>query len=131
MKLNYKILLVFVLVIGLMVWNTMTQEGINDLKGDFEEIAAYRNENNTGPILRVYAVTVKDTLWSQMQQYGDYMLHSKLGNTKVYFFPKGVPVPKELNPGRISFPAEFNEYCLAKYEKNASGLVNFNKYPLR
>jgi hypothetical protein len=56
------ILIIVVAVITLWVLkDTFTQTSASDLKGGFTEIASYRNENNTGPIQRIYAVTVKDT----------------------------------------------------------------------
>ncbi len=131
MKLNDKILLAAVLVLGIVMWNSFSQDGVGDLRGGFEEVASYRNENNTGPIQRVYIVSVEDTLWSEMRQYGDYMLHSKLGNTKVYFFHKDAEIPTTAVRGDVNFSTAFNENCLAKYEKNASGLVRFDRYPLR
>ena len=129
MKLHYKVLLAFVILVGVMIWNMSKQEGVNDLSGDFNKVTMFRNENNTGPIQRVYIVTTSDTLWTEMRTYGDFMLHTKLGNTKVYFFSEGSPVPKRANSGGENFDSQFNTYCLAKYEKNASGLVTFNKFP--
>ena len=111
------------------LWNGLSQPGINDLKGDFKEAALYRNENNTGPITRIYAVTLKDTLWEEMKQYGDFMPHTKYGTTRVYFFPADVPVPLELQPGEPNFKEEYNQYCLALYEKGSMGGVRFIRYP--
>lgn len=115
----------------LMIWDSLSQPGVSDLKGDFKEVAMYRNENNTGPIQRIYAVTVSDTLWSEMQQYGDFMPYTKLGNTKVYFFKTGFPTPQKLTLQNPHFAQEFNSACLGLYEKNASGLVHFSKYPMK
>ncbi|MFC6997238.1 hypothetical protein [Rufibacter roseus] len=119
---------------GLVIWfisDSLTQPGVQDLTGDFEEVAMYRNENNTGPIKRIYAVTVADTLWDQMQAYGDYMPHTKYGNTKVYFFLKGKPVPEEVYPGEQNFEPKFQQHALAVYEKDAMGQVSLVKWPFR
>jgi hypothetical protein len=130
-KPKYLVLGALALLLGWFVFDSLSQPGVGDLKGDFEQAATYRNENNTGPIVRVYAVTVADTLWREMRQYGDFMPHTKYGNTKVYFFRQGQPVPKTLQLGAVNFDAEFDKYCLAKYEKEVMGNVSFARYPLQ
>lgn len=67
------------------VYQSLSQPGINDLVGEYTEIAVYRNENNTGPVVRIFAVYTKDELWDDMRAYGDFMPHTKYGNTKVFF----------------------------------------------
>jgi hypothetical protein len=116
----------------LLTWfiaDAINQPGVQDLKGDFQEVALYRNENNTGPIIRIYAVTVTDTLWQEMEQYGNYMPHTKYGNTKVYFFRKGSPAPSQLRPGQENFSPDLNAYCLARYEKDVMGNTSLKKFP--
>lgn len=107
------------------------QPGVNDLKGGFKEVAHYRNENNTGPIQHIFAVTVKDTSSAELEIYGNFMPHHKGGNTKVYFFPEGFPVPENLSAGKINFDPRFNPYCIALYEKTAMGNSSIEKYPLK
>lgn len=122
------------LVLGLIGWmlkDTFTQSGIKDLKGGFKEIASYRNENNTGPVQRIYAVMVKDTAQAQLQEYGDLMPHNKYGNTKVYYFLEGKVAPTDLSPGDINFDVEFNKNCLAVYEKSAMGNTGLTKWPFQ
>jgi hypothetical protein len=131
MKPKYLALGAVALLLGWFVYNSLSQPTGQDLPGNFQEVATYRNENNTGPIVRVFAVTVADTLWTEMRQYGDLMPYTKYGNTKVYFFRQGQPVPKTVQPGEANFDAEFNKYCLAKYEKELMGNVSFRKFPLR
>ena len=106
-------------------WDALTQPGVQDLNGNFQEVAFYRNKNNTGPIVRIYAVSLEDTLWNEMRQYGDYMPHNKYGRTKVYFFRKDGPVPVEVFPGEENFNDEFRKNCLAIYEKDAMGNISF------
>lgn len=131
MKPKYLVFIAIVLLLGWFVFDSLSQPGVGDLKGGFQQVASYRNENNTGPIVRVYAVTVADTLWQQMRQYGDFMPYTKYGNTKVYFFRQGQPVPKEVRPGDVSFAPDFDKNCLAKYEKEVMGNVTFQRYPFR
>lgn len=123
-------LLVLVLVIWMMK-GTFTQPGIDGLKGDFKEIAKYRNENNTGPIQYVFSVTLKDTLWSEMETFGNFKPHHKGGNTKVYFFKAGTAVPDKLYAGKVNFDPQYNNTCIALYEKTAMGNVSITKYPFR
>ena len=116
----------------LLIWfiaDAMNQPGVQDLKGGFREVAFYRNENNTGPIIRIYAVTVADTSWQEMEQYGNFMPHTKYGNTTVYFFRQGSPAPNQLRPGQENFNPELNPHCLAKYQKDVMGNVSFKRFP--
>lgn len=120
-------------VVGILVlsifWNSFSQPGVQDLEGDFKRVAFFKNENNTGPVERIYAVTITDTLWGEMEKYGAYMPHTKYGNTKVYFFLEKDPAPELLMPGQENFEQRFREYCLARYEKDAMGQVAFVKDP--
>ncbi|TPE44663.1 hypothetical protein [Pontibacter mangrovi] len=129
MKLKHILIALAVVLIGWFIYDTLSIPSVDDLEGDFKEVAMYRNENNTGPVIRLYAVTVADTLWQQMEQYGDYMPHTKYGNTKVYFFLKNNPVPSQVYPGESNFEARFQEFAVARYEKDAMGQVSFVRYP--
>lgn len=115
-------------ILGYIVWDSFSQPGKEGLSGDFKEIAFYRNEQNSGPVMRVYAVTTSDTLWSQMEEYGNYLPHNKYGNTKVYFFLNTGPVPTRLSLDEGNFDPEFHRYCIAKYEKASMGQVVLVKY---
>lgn len=125
------IALIILGLVGWMLRDTFTQSGIEDLKGGFKEIASYRNENNTGPIQRIYSVTVTDTSAAQLKEYGDLMPHTKYGNTKVYYFFEGKPAPIALEPGNINFDTKFNKNCFALYEKSAMGNVGLIKWPFK
>ena len=131
MKLKHILIVVAIALVGWFVYDTFSLPGVDDLEGDFKEVAMYRNENNTGPIVRQYAVTVNDTLWQQMQAYGDFMPHTKYGNTKVYFFLDGGPVPTALTPEQPHMEGRFLPFCIAVYEKDAMGQVTFEHYPFR
>lgn len=132
MNRKYLIGIAVVLLLGWFIWDAASEPGVQDLKGGFQEVATFRNENNTGPIQRIYAVTVADTTqWGEMQRYGQFMPHTKYGTTQVYFFAAGRPVPQQLQPGPLPFPPAFNASCLARFEKDAMGTVSFKKLPLR
>ena len=127
-----RIKLIFIVVVlallGWFLYDATNLPGVNDLKGEFTETAFYRNENNTGPIIRIYAVTVNDTLFSEMEQYGNYMPHTKYGTTLVYFFMKNRPFPTEVFPGTNNFPIRFKPFVIARYEKDAMGQVSFQRF---
>ncbi|RDV10360.1 hypothetical protein DXT99_26495 [Pontibacter diazotrophicus] len=131
MKLKYILIALSAALVVWFIYDSFSQPGPQDLEGDFKEVAMYRNENNTGPIVRIYAVTVADTLWEAMQAYGDYMPHTKYGNTSVYFFLEGNPAPDEVFPGEPNFPQQYQEYNVAVYEKDAMSQVAFRKHPFR
>lgn len=111
------------------MWNSFSGPGVKDLQGDFKRVAFYKNENNTGPVERVYAVTVTDTLWGEMEKYGAFMPHTKYGSTKVYFFREGSAVPGQLQGGRENMEERFKDHVIARYEKDAMGRVSFIKGP--
>lgn len=114
-----------------LIYDSFFQPSEKDLKGDFTEVSFFRNEQNTGPVIRIYAVTVSDTLWKEMQTYGDYKPHNKYGNTKVYFFLNSGPSPTELYEGDENFDARYQENCIAKYEKGTMSQVVLVKHPFK
>jgi len=120
----------FVLIVVIYIAKeSFTQPNVGDLQGQYIEKARYRNENNTGPIIRLYAISTADTLWQEMEDFGNMMPHTKYGNTKVFFFAEGTDIPSNITPEEPYFPASYEEYCLAKYEKSAMGKVSFRRYP--
>ena len=126
---KYILAAIFTLLIAYILYDSFSQPTTADLKGNFKETAVYRNENNTGPIVRIYAVTVTGSPWEEMQKYGDLMPYTKYGSTKVYFFDETKPAPASLVPDTVNFDARFNSNCLAVYEKDPSGQVKFTREP--
>lgn len=130
-RLYYLIGVLVLVLIGWMVSDTLSQPGVDDLETDFQEMAFYRNENNTGPIRRIYVVTVSNTAWNEMEKYGKLMPHTKYGNTQVYFFLDADDAPKSVDPQPPHFDQSFERYCIARFEKKAMGEESFVKYPFR
>lgn len=120
-----------ILIIVRIVSDTVTQPGIADLEGDFIEMANYRNENNTGPVIRIYAVYISDSTWNTMEAYGNFMPHTKYGNTKVFFFNDKEFTPKSIRPSEPIFEQTYEKNCIAVFEKTAMGEVRFKKYPFQ
>lgn len=123
-KKNVLLALPILAILAWLINDIITQKSAADLKGGFTEIATYRNENNTGPIQRIYIISVKDTANAALEAYGNFMPHSKYGNTKVYFFKAGTEVPTQLFPGKLNFDSSYNKNCFAVYEKTAMGNYN-------
>lgn len=123
--------LITLVVIALIFNVVFTQSGIEDLKGGFVEVAQYRNENNTGPVQRIYTVKVTDTAAAQLVEYGNLMPHNKYGNTKVYFFIDSGNIPNSLSPGDVNFDSKYNSSCFALYEKSAMGNFGVIKNPFK
>lgn len=129
-KTSYLIIAAVLGLLALILWQSLSQPNVGDLQGNMQEVAMYRNENNTGPIIRLYAVTAGDTLWQEMKKWGDLMPYTKYGTTKVYFFKEG-HAPAQLYPGEAHFDPAFRPYCLASYEKDNMGQVSFIQFPYR
>ena len=129
MRLRTIIGCILVLAAAYFLYDSLSQPNVKTLAGNFRETASYRNPNNTGPIRRIYTVTVEDTLWKEMQQYGEMMPYTKYGVTTVYFFRDDMPAPDSLSPAPPYFDRRFREQCLGVYEKDAMSSVTFIRYP--
>lgn len=107
----------------ILLWDTNMLSQPANLKGSFTEVAFKRNENNSGPVIRIYAITVKEPNGADYKGYGDAMPHTLRGNTKVFFFDEKGPVPVEL---KLDFP--YFDTLLYKpiqvYERNGAGVVS-------
>ncbi len=123
------IILAALVLIAVMIWNAVSEPGINDLPGNFKEVAFIRNEQNTGPVIRIYAVTVEGEHWEEMKQYGNYMPHTKYGTTRIYYFQAGKQYPDTLSLGDKNIPEQLESNCIAMYEKDGMSQVKLTKTP--
>ncbi|WP_156309297.1 hypothetical protein [Sphingobacterium endophyticum] len=99
-----------ILILGYFIYDAYSQPSIEELPGDFKEVAFVRNENNKGGIIRIYAVTVGNQLNAQYDQCADMFPVNDYGSiTKIYFFDKNKPFPTSL---QIDEP----QYDTSKYE---------------
>lgn len=103
----------------------LSQPGPDGLAGVFTEVAAIRNENNTGPVIRLYAVEVGNTLAAEYTAYGDFMPHTKYGRTTVYFFLPGQS-PPALQIDEPHFDT-LRYIPVAVYYKNSMGNIRLRK----
>lgn len=125
-----KIIFYFIIaiVIFLVVWigkESFTQPGLERFDGKFEMLSSYRNENNTGPVVRVMAVRSLDSETGWMKEFGDFQPHTKYGKTIVFFFSEEVNNEVELAPKAPYFPSELEGKVIATYEKGPMGDVKF------
>lgn len=122
-----------VIVIALVAYFIMisfSQPGLERFDGKYRELSTFRNENNTGPVVRVYAVKALDNSTDWMREYGDAMPHSKYGRTVVFFFSDEIDQEIELAPTEPYFTIEMQPYVLATYQKSPMGDVSFMEgYP--
>ncbi|HIY75208.1 MAG TPA: hypothetical protein H9825_03020 [Candidatus Sphingobacterium stercorigallinarum] len=86
-----------IVILCYFIYEAYTQPGIEDLPGDFKEVAFVRNENNKGGIIRIYAVSVGDPANAQYDACADMFPVNDYGSvTRVYFFDSNKPFPTEL-----------------------------------
>ncbi len=130
MKTSTLFYVIVTIVIGLAIWMVIdagSQPGLGDIKVEFEEKASYRNENNTGPVQRIYAVWMAEADWDEMKRYGELMPHTKYGNTKVFFFLDKNNTPTKVFPDEPYYDASLAPYCVAIFEKKAMGEEAFRQ----
>lgn len=99
------------------VSSSLTQPGLQPFEGKYEEIGFYRNENNTGPVLRIYAIRVLDSNPAWMKDFAEAQPHTKYGKTLVFFFSDQLNQKVKLSPQEPYFSQDFREFLLAEYEK--------------
>ncbi len=116
-------------VVGILLYqiinSSLSQPGLERFEGKYEEIDFYRNENNTGPVLRVYAIRVLDEDPTWMKEFAEAQPHTKYGRTLVFFFSEKLSQPVKLSPTEPYFSAQFRGYLLAEFEKTPMGEGRF------
>ncbi|MFD1768884.1 hypothetical protein [Sphingobacterium suaedae] len=86
-----------IIILGYGIWEAFSQPSIEDLPGDFKQVAFVRNEQNKGGIIRIYAVSVGDLANAKYEACADLFPTNDYGSvTKIYFFDKNKPVPTTL-----------------------------------
>lgn len=118
------------IVVGIVIYQiinaSISQPGLEQWEGKYEEIGFYRNENNTGPVVRIYAIRVLDETPSWMKEFADAQPHSKYGRTHVFFFSKNLSEKVSLNPTEPFFEEKYRGFLLAEYEKTPMGESRFS-----
>lgn len=92
------IAIALITMLGYFIYDTYKQPSIEDIPGDFTEVAFVRNEQNKGGIIRVYAVTVGDPLNAKYDACADLFPTNDFNSiTRIYFFNKNEPYPTSLS----------------------------------
>ena len=105
--------------------SSLSQPGLERFEGKYEEIGFYRNENNTGPILRIYAIRGLDSDEGWMKEFAEAQPHTKYGKTLVFFFSEKLSQQVTLSATEPYFPSELDEFLLAQFEKTPRGESRF------
>ena len=100
---------------------SFSEQGIAAYQDQFEEVGYYRNENNTGPVLRIYAYQTQVEDPEVLKSFADLLPHTKYGRTLVFFVHESVNTPVVLSPESPYFPASLSPSIFAKYEKTPMG----------
>jgi hypothetical protein len=114
-----------ILILGVIVTESFSEQGIAAYQDQFEEVGYYRNENNTGPVLRIYAYQTQVEDIEVLKSFADLLPHTKYGRTLVFFMHKSVKAPVVLSPESPHFPASISPSIFAKYEKTPMGEQQF------
>jgi hypothetical protein len=125
--------IIALIVGGLVVYislDSLSQPGMERFEGKYKELSSFRNENNTGPVVRVYAIKALDNSKEWMREYGDAMPHTKYGRTVVFFFSDEIDQEIELSPTDPYFEIGLQPYVIATYQKSPMGDLSFTDgYP--
>jgi hypothetical protein len=113
------------LVSALILKESFFQQEKTEFQGKFLEIGYYRNENNTGPVLRIYAIQTSEKDPKAMSDFASTFPHTKYGRTLVFFFSEQQQATIPLQAEAPHFPALFYEYLIASYEKTPLGESRF------
>jgi hypothetical protein len=125
-KFIYYIIAGVVLALVIMIAKeSFFQPGMERFEGKYKELATYRNENNTGPVIRIYAVKAIDSDFAWMEEYGNSLPHTKYGRTMVFFFNGEIDEEIKLSPKEPHFMQALRPYLIASYEKTPMGEVRF------
>ena len=119
--------IISIVIIAAMLWSALSTPGVKDLNGNLRETAFLRNEQNTGPIVRIYAVTMDEENWESMEKYGNYMPHNKYGTTRVYFFLSDNPFRGKLQIEDQNIENAYQKQCIALYEKDGMSQTSLVK----
>jgi hypothetical protein len=101
------------------------QPGMERFEGKYEELGHFRNENNTGPVLRIYAIRTLDEDQTWMKEFAESQPHTKYGKTLVYFFSQDVSGPIELSRTPPYFDQSLDEKVVASFERTPMGEPRF------
>ena len=109
------------IILAMIVKESFSEQGIAAYQDQFEEVGYYRNENNTGPVLRIYAYRTQVEDPEVLKSFADLLPHTKYGRTLVFFVNESVKATVVLSPESPYFPESLSPFIFAKYEKTPMG----------
>lgn len=100
MKKNKRVWLIIIPILAILAFmlkDSLTQKSIEDLPGEFKEVAFVRNEQNKGGIICIYAISVGKPAEADYKACIDLLPVNDYGSsTTAYFFDKNTPYPTSL-----------------------------------
>lgn len=115
-----------VVVLFLIVKESFSGTGTSAYQDQFVELGYYRNENNTGPVLRLYAYRSLTRDQKVLKEFADLLPHTKYGRTLVFFFGEAVTDSVTLSPASPHISPILEGQLIAKYEKTPMGEGRFD-----
>ena len=113
-------------VLILIVKESFSGTGTSGYQEQFVELGYFRNENNTGPVFRLYAYRALKRDPKVMKEFADLLPHTKYGRTLVFFFEETVIDSVVLSPEAPHIPSSLQPQLLATYEKTPMGEGRFH-----
>ena len=123
---TFLLVITVVVVLFLIVKESFSNEGMAAYQDQFVELGHYRNENNTGPVLRLYAFRALTRDPAVLKEFADLLPHTKYGRTLVFFFVEEVTDSVILSPAAPHISPSLQPQLLAKYEKTPMGEGRFD-----
>jgi len=121
----YTIAVIVAVLVIMIAKESFFQPGMERFSGKYRELGTYRNENNTGPVIRIYAVKALDPDSAWMEEYGNSLPHTKYGRTMVFFFGDEIDEDISLSLKEPHFAEGLKSHVIASYEKTPMGEVRF------
>lgn len=115
-----------VAVLFLIVKESFSGTGTSAYQKQFVELGYFRNENNTGPVLRLYAYRALTSDPAVMKEFADLLPHTKYGRTLVFFFEDAVIDSVALSPEAPHILPSLQSQLIATYEKTPMGDGRFD-----
>lgn len=112
--------LIILIIVYIVISDSSLLTNTKEIRGNFTETAFSRNENNAGPVIRLYAVKVDSPMVAEYEEYGNSMPHTEHGITKIFFFDTEQGSPEELSLTAPHYDTtRYNAIWV--YQKNAIG----------
>lgn len=112
--------LLLIVIVVIIVRDSSLLKNTEKIRGGFTEVSFLRNENNSGPVIRLYSVKVDSPLVADFQGYGNSMPHTEHGTTKIFFFDASKGAPEKLSLQSPYYDTTTYE-AVSIFQKNAVG----------